>query len=60
MDQHLIIFVKSPSIKENNKNEGLKSYLHTMEHTAAITSSVSASKHIYYDKHIENDSFFND
>ena len=60
MDQHLIIFVKSPSIKENNKNERLKAYLQTMEHTAAITSSVSASKHIYYDKHIENDSFFND
>ena len=60
MDQHLIIFVNTPSLNEKDKNEQLKDYLNTMEHTAAITSNVSASKHIYYDKHIENDSFFND
>ena len=60
MDQHLIIFVNPPSFKEKDKNEQLKSYLHTMEHIAAISSNVSASRHIYYDKHIENDSFFND
>tara|TARA_B100001287_G_scaffold275313_1_gene282611 strand:- start:3482 stop:4012 length:531 start_codon:yes stop_codon:yes gene_type:complete len=60
MDKHLIIFVTTPSINEKDKNEQLKAYLSSMEHTAAITSSISASKHIYYDKHIENDSFFND
>ena len=60
MDKHLIIFVRTPSVKEKDKNEQLKAYLSIMEHTASITSNISASKHIYYNKHIENDSVFND
>ena len=60
MDKHLIIFVRTPYVKDKDKNEQLKAYLRSMVHTASITSKIDASKHIYYDKHIENDSVFND
>ena len=63
MDKHLIIFVNSPL--SNNLDKGqdknkIKSYLSNMENTAAITADITASKHIYYDSFIENDSVFSD
>jgi hypothetical protein len=64
MDKHLVIFVETPIQNEFDKEElkknQLSSYLSAMEHIASITSKISASKHVYYDSFIENDSFFND
>lgn len=62
MEKHLLIFVNSPSKfnSEDLKSTTLRSYLASMEHTVSITTKIAASKHVYYDSYIENDSVFND
>jgi len=64
MDDHLIIFVRNPIFSQLNKNRDrnnrLSSYLDLMAHTAGITADVIASKHLYYNEYIENDSVFSD
>jgi len=64
MDDHLIIFVRNPIFSQLNINRDrdnrLSSYLDLMAHTAGITADVVASKHLYYNGYIENDSIFND
>ena len=59
MDKHLIIFIKKPP-PEALEEHHLENHLHEIQHVASITSKVNASKHVYFDKHIENDSFFDD
>ena len=64
MDNHLIIFVRTPKTEEFEhlkiRRKQLKDYLASIEYIAAISANLSASKHVYYDSFIENDSIFDD
>lgn len=65
-DNHLIIFARNPELgkiktrlaKSVGDQNALKVYLHLLEHTAHICSSLNVEKHIYYDSFIELDDIF--
>ena len=65
-NNHLIVFARNPELgkiktrlaKSVGDHNALKVYLHLLEHTAHICSSLKVDKHIYYDSFIELDDIF--